>query len=167
MKRTGTPRLYRVLVPAKDLNRSRRFYESLLSTRGRIVGGGRIYFDCGPVILGVLDYSVKSGSRLSAPAEALYFATGDLEGMFHRALKLGCLTMGLLHDDPSSPLGEIIVRPWGERSFYANDPSGNPLCFVDERTLFTGTPCQVDESRRSHAARPRRSRSRTRIPTRR
>lgn len=30
------------------------------------------------------------------------------------------------------------VRPWGERSFYCRDPFGNGLCFVDEKTLFTG-----------------------------
>ena len=35
-------------------------------------------------------------------------------------------------------MGEIAERPWGERSFYAHDPFGNPVCFVDERTLFTG-----------------------------
>jgi len=31
-----------------------------------------------------------------------------------------------------------VERPWGERSFYAVDPFGNPLCFVDQKTLFTG-----------------------------
>jgi hypothetical protein len=34
----------------------------------------------------------------------------------------------------------IETRPWGERSFYATDPFGNPICnpicFVDSRTLF-------------------------------
>ena len=30
------------------------------------------------------------------------------------------------------------TRPWGERSFYLRDPFGNPLCFVDAATLFTG-----------------------------
>jgi hypothetical protein len=34
--------------------------------------------------------------------------------------------------------GQIGVRPWGERSFYATDPFGNLLCFVDGETLFTG-----------------------------
>jgi hypothetical protein len=33
---------------------------------------------------------------------------------------------------------ELGKRPWGERSFYAHDPWGNGLCFVDETTLFTG-----------------------------
>ena len=34
--------------------------------------------------------------------------------------------------------GQIVVRPWGERSFYVEDPWSNGLCFVDEKTLFTG-----------------------------
>jgi hypothetical protein len=37
-------------------------------------------------------------------------------------------------------MGEIARRPWGERSFYMRDPFGNPLCFVDEGTLFTSGP---------------------------
>jgi catechol 2,3-dioxygenase-like lactoylglutathione lyase family enzyme len=158
--RRGGPRLYRVLVPARDLKQSRRFYESLLSTPGRKVGGGRVYLDCGPVILGILDYSSEGTAPFTSAAEALYFATNDLEGVYRRARRLGCLTSGLLHDDPSSPLGEIIVRPWGERSFYASDPSGNPLCFVDSSTLFTGAPNQVAALRRSSGARSRRARPR-------
>ena len=34
--------------------------------------------------------------------------------------------------------GEIVKRPWGELSFYVEDSWGNGLCFVDEKTLFTG-----------------------------
>jgi hypothetical protein len=29
------------------------------------------------------------------------------------------------------------VRPWGERSFYAEDPWKNPLCFVEEGTVYS------------------------------
>ena len=36
------------------------------------------------------------------------------------------------------PLGRIAKRPWGEESFYASDPFGNPLCFVRRDTEFTG-----------------------------
>jgi hypothetical protein len=36
------------------------------------------------------------------------------------------------------PAGAICKRPWGERSSYAVDPFGNPLCFVDRATVFTG-----------------------------
>jgi len=34
--------------------------------------------------------------------------------------------------------GALVTRPWGELSFYANDPFGNGLCFVDASTVFTG-----------------------------
>ena len=34
--------------------------------------------------------------------------------------------------------GEPVVRPWGERSFYADDPWNNPLCFVQEGTIYAG-----------------------------
>ena len=37
-------------------------------------------------------------------------------------------------------MGQIATRPWGERSFYVHDPFGNPLCFVDAGSLFTGPP---------------------------
>jgi catechol 2,3-dioxygenase-like lactoylglutathione lyase family enzyme len=149
----ATPRIFRVLLGANDLRASRRFYEALLGARARPVAGGRLYLDCGPVILGLLDRS-HGGEPWAPPSEALYFATDDLESLYRRARRLGSLDRGLLHDDPLSPLGEIVVRPWGERSFYATDPSGNPLCFVDERTQFRGTPRQILALRRSSRASP-------------
>ena len=39
--------------------------------------------------------------------------------------------------DPDNGTG-IAQRPWGERSFYGLDPSGNPVCFVDDTTLYRG-----------------------------
>jgi catechol 2,3-dioxygenase-like lactoylglutathione lyase family enzyme len=141
VKKNQAPQLFRLLLPAKDLGQSRRFYESLLGTRGRVVAPGRVYLDCGGVILGLLDYSQNAVSE--RPTEALYFSTGDLEGVHQRAGRLHALSAELIHNDPSNPAGEIVVRPWGERSFYAVDPSGNALCFVDSRTLFTGTPRQI------------------------
>jgi catechol 2,3-dioxygenase-like lactoylglutathione lyase family enzyme len=156
MRRGATLHLFRVLLPAKSLAKSKRFYEALLGSRGRQVAGGRIYFDCGPVILGLLDYSSVAEKTRPHLTEVLYFATNDLEGIHRRAVKLGCLDRGLIHNDPANPAGEVVVRPWGERSFYAHDPSGNPLCFVATRTKFTGTPRQVAEFRRADAPRPRR-----------
>jgi catechol 2,3-dioxygenase-like lactoylglutathione lyase family enzyme len=66
----------------------------------------------------------------------VYVAVDGLEAYHARAQGLDCL-------DPSTgdgglPMGEIATRPWGERSFYAHDPFGNPLCFVAAATLFTG-----------------------------
>lgn len=37
-----------------------------------------------------------------------------------------------------APAGEIVTHPWGELSFYAIDPFENPICFVNEATVFTG-----------------------------
>jgi len=139
----ASPRIFRVLLPAHDLARAVRFYETLLGTAGRPVADGRVYFDCGSVILGVLDYSSSSRETLPGRTEAIYFAVRDLDQIHARAKKLGCLSPELLHGDPEGPMGEIRVRPWGERSFYVDDPSGNSVCFVDEETLFTGTPEQI------------------------
>lgn len=156
----SAPSIFRILLPATDLERSRRFYEELLGIPGRVVARGRVYFDCGPVILGVLDYSSDSAPEPSPPTEAIYFATKELEAVYRRAQRLDCLSKELIHDDPESPMGEILVRPWGERSFYADDPAGNPLCFVDDRTLFTGRDDQVASLARATRASPRTPRTR-------
>jgi predicted enzyme related to lactoylglutathione lyase len=67
----------------------------------------------------------------------VYFAVDDLEDVYRRAERLGGLSAAI--GDGRLPMGSIAVRPWGERSFYLQDPFGNPLCFVDSRTLFTGS----------------------------
>jgi catechol 2,3-dioxygenase-like lactoylglutathione lyase family enzyme len=156
MKRIATPRVFRVLLPAHDLAESKRFYEALLGSRGRSVAGGRIYFDCGPVILGLLDSSAVDEEGRPHFPESLYFTTNDVKEIHRRAEKLACLDSGLIHNDPANPAGEIVVRPWGELSFYAHDPAGNPLCFVSDRTKFTGTPRQVTALTRAEARRPTR-----------
>lgn len=148
MRAAKSPSVFRVLVEARDLPRSRRFYERVLGTRGRRVADGRVYFDCGSVILGVIGGSAGHDAVGSHPSEAIYFSTDDIEEVHRRARRLGCLVPGLLHGDASNPMGEVVVRPWGERSFYCTDPSGNTLCFVDSRTKFTGTPRQVRALRR-------------------
>jgi catechol 2,3-dioxygenase-like lactoylglutathione lyase family enzyme len=151
----ATPAVFRVLLPAKDLMAARTFYERLLGTSGRDVAGGRLYFDCGPVILGILDYSHAAETEFPRPAESIYFSTEELDALHARARALRCTAPGLLHDDPASPLGEVVVRPWGERSFYAIDPSGNSLCFVDRATRFTGSPEQVTALERAMGPRSR------------
>jgi catechol 2,3-dioxygenase-like lactoylglutathione lyase family enzyme len=158
MPPSGTSRVFRVLLQVDDIAQSQRFYEALLGTPGRDVRGGRVYFDSGAVILALLDASTEGTGRASPLSEPLYLSTSDLEGVYRRAERLGCLSSELIHNDPSNPAGRITVRPWGERSFYANDPSGNPLCFVDERTRFTGP---------SGPSKPRAARSQTRAKVRR
>ncbi len=140
----GAPQIFRILLPARDLAASRTFYERLLGIPGRVVAPGRVYFDAGPVILGILDRSDPSDGPIAGPTEAVYLATSEIETVHRRAEALRCLSAELLHGDPASPMGAIVERPWGERSFYVDDPSGNALCFVEEGTRFTGTPEQVD-----------------------
>jgi predicted enzyme related to lactoylglutathione lyase len=128
------PRLFRLLLEVSNLEAAVAFYASLLGVSGRTVRGGRHYFDCGGVIVGLVD--VSAADRPVRPmSEYLYFAVSDLEAVFERATSLGCLASEQVH---GAAAGEIVVRPWGERSFYAADAYGNRLCFVDDSTLFVG-----------------------------
>jgi len=154
-KKPTSPRIFRILLQVKNLDRSQRFYESLLATLGRKVGGGRVYFDCGSTLLALLDPSTEGEGGASPLPEPLYFATSDIEGVYLRARKLNCLSASLIHNDPANPAGEIVVRPWGERSFYAVDPTGNPLCFVDRSTLFTGTGLKSERLKKAPSRRRR------------
>jgi predicted enzyme related to lactoylglutathione lyase len=129
-----SPSLFRVTLQVSDLDRAAAFYAELLGNAGRRIHGARHYFDCGAVILALVDPSA-GGEKASPNADHVYFAVQDLEVVHARAQKLACLSQEEVHEEPG---GEIVVRPWGERSFYAHDPSGNPLCFVDAQTVFTG-----------------------------
>ena len=121
-------RLFRVIVPVTDIERAAEFYTVLLQSAGRRVSPGRHYFDCGGVILACFDPRADTDAfDLPPNPDHIYFAVGDLEAAFERATAAGC-----------SELGPIAKQPWGERSFYAKDPFGNRLCFVDDTTLFTG-----------------------------
>jgi catechol 2,3-dioxygenase-like lactoylglutathione lyase family enzyme len=125
----NTPRIFRLILPVSDGEQALGFYSRLLGLEGRSVGGGRCYFDCGPVILALLE------TKKPAPPENLFFAVANLEEVHARARDLGCLSQEQVH---GASAAEILDRPWGERSFYAVDPFGHRLCFVDETTLFTG-----------------------------
>jgi len=139
-KRTGAassaqaPRLYRVILEVSNLARAERFYSALLAVQGRRIHESRLYFDCGPVILALLDPSAGGAAAKPSPG-CLYFAVDDLEAVHARAKRLRARSTGDVHGASG---GEIGVRPWGERSFYAVDPFGNELCFVDRATRFTG-----------------------------
>jgi catechol 2,3-dioxygenase-like lactoylglutathione lyase family enzyme len=125
------PRLFRIVLQVKDLARATDFYAELLGAPGRSVGGGRVYFDCGASIVALID----TGAPPRPTAEDVYFAVPDLDDLFNRAQALRCLSDEDVHGEDA---GEIIERPWGERSFYVVDPWGNGLCFVDQETVFTG-----------------------------
>jgi catechol 2,3-dioxygenase-like lactoylglutathione lyase family enzyme len=128
------PAIFRVVIEVSDLNAAVSFYSQLLGIEGRVLRGSRAYFDCGPVILAILDPT--PGDKKPTPNVGdIYFSVTNLETYHTRASDLGCLSSDEVHDEKA---GDIATRPWGERSFYVTDPWGNGLCFVDEKTLFTG-----------------------------
>ena len=133
------PKLYRVILPVSDIDQAAKFYTELLGIEGMRISNGRHYFDCGGVVLALYDPKADGDKTTPRPNfEHIYFAMSDLDAVYNRAERVG----GLLQEqgDGGLPMGQIAKRPWGERSFYMKDPFGNPLCFVDEKTLFTGPP---------------------------
>lgn len=127
--------LFRTVLQVSDLDKAADFYSKLLDDEGRrIPRGSRHYFDCGAVILALVD--MKAGGEEAKPIpDYIYFAVADLQAVHDRARALDCLSR---HDVHGAAAGELVKRPWGELSFYVEDPWGNGLCFVDEKTLFTG-----------------------------
>ena len=128
------PRLFRIILQVPDLDKAEDFYGTLLGDRGRrIPRASRHYIDCGDIILALVDTTVEETPK--PLPDYIYFAVSNLEDFHQRARDLNCLSSDDVHGEPA---GEMVKRPWGELSFYVEDPWGNGLCFVDENTLFTG-----------------------------
>jgi len=127
------PSLFRLNVEVGDLDQAEAFYGKLFGLEGRKQAGSRCYFTCGPVTLQVVD--VSSAGKPHPAAKALYFTVEDLDAIWARAKALGCLSREDVHGVSG---GAISVRPWGERSFYAEDKWQNPLCFVEAGTIYPG-----------------------------
>ena len=128
------PNLFRVMLEVSNLNAAVTFYSKLLGIEGRVLRGSRAYFDCGSVILAILD-PTPGEVKPTPNVGDVYFSVKDLESFHARARELECLSKEEVHEESA---GDIVTRPWGERSFYVKDPWGNGVCFVDEKTLYTG-----------------------------
>ena len=131
-KTINVPKLYRVILPVKNIDRAAAFYAKVLGIPGERISGGRHYFKCGGTILAC--YSPKGdgdpvgkGWRFH-PNQYVYFSVRNLIAAYRRVSNAGGKT-----------LGGAATMPWGERMFWARDPFGNPISFVDERTLFRGS----------------------------
>jgi uncharacterized glyoxalase superfamily protein PhnB len=132
----AAPTLFRIALQVGNLDQASAFYAKLLDDQGRrIPRGSRHYFDCGPVILALVDVTAGAGLKPQPTPDYVYFAVSNLDEVYERAKAMNCLAKEDVH---GADAGAIVKRPWGERSFYAEDPWGNGLCFVDEQTLFTG-----------------------------
>ncbi len=128
-----TPKIFRITCEVSSLDEAATFYSKLLGTPGKRHPGARHYFDCGGVILSVID--VTQGGLTPTPGpKSIYFAVDDLDAAHARAKSLKALAPYKVHGQSAA---EAIERPWGERSFYVVDPWGNDLCFVEEGTLYT------------------------------
>ena len=128
-----TPRIFRITVEVGNLDQAAAFYAKLLDDEGKRHPGARHYFDCGGVILAVLD-PTQGGVTPTPGPKSIYFAVKDLDAVHARAKALNALAPYKVHGGPA---GEIVKRPWGERSFYVVDAWGNDLCFCEDGTLYT------------------------------
>jgi catechol 2,3-dioxygenase-like lactoylglutathione lyase family enzyme len=131
--KNDVPKIFRVTLEVSNLDQAAGFYAKLLASEGKRHPGARHYFDCGGVILSVID-PTQGGLAPTPGPKSLYFAVRDLDAAHARAAELKALAPFKVHGQPA---GEPIKRPWGERSFYVSDPWGNELCFVEEGTLYT------------------------------
>jgi len=124
--------LYRVIQPVKDIEIASRFYDAVLEDAGERVSPGRHYVNCGGTILAcydpVADGDGPGDGWLHHENQYCYFAVPDLETALSRVEEAG-----------GKIISGIDAMPWGERLFYARDPFGNPLSFVDQATVFTGS----------------------------
>lgn len=122
-------RLFRVILPVSSIDDAAVYYSAVFEQPGLRISQGRHYFGCGGTILACFDPRADGDPWDAQPnPDHVYFAVDDLDACFRRV--------------SARPNGAILkplqTQPWGERSFYCTDPFGNKLCFVDERTLFTG-----------------------------
>jgi predicted enzyme related to lactoylglutathione lyase len=125
----ASARLFRVILPVTSIDGAAAFYGAVLEQPGMRISGGRHYFGCGGVILACFDPRADGDDWDARPnPDHVYFAVDDLDAYYRR---VNAQSNGVI-------LRPIETQPWGERSFYCTDPFGNKLCFVDERTLFTG-----------------------------
>jgi len=123
-------KLYRIILPVGDIDKADKFYSQILKQKGIRVSSGRHYFNLGGTILACYDPKAdgdEQGNWKFHDNQYIYISVTDLESIRNEMKKFDCKS-----------LGEIEKKPWGEILFYANDPFGNPICFVDENTLFIG-----------------------------
>ena len=132
-QKTNTPRIFRITLEVSNIDDGAGFYAKLLGTEGKRHPGARHYFDCGGVVLSLIDPTIGGLTPTPNP-KSLYFAVDDIEAVHGRAQALKALAPYKVHGEAA---GTVTKRPWGERSFYVVDPWGNDLCFVEDGTLYT------------------------------
>lgn len=124
--------LYRIIFPVNDIEKAVMFYSNIFDQEGTRVYANRHYFNLGGTILVCYDpyyeQEDKTQKWVFEKNQYIYIAVTNLEKVYEKVINSDCKYL----DE------KIEQMPWGERLFYANDPFGNPICFVDETTIFTG-----------------------------
>ncbi len=139
-------KVFRLLVPVSDIEAATHFYGAVFLQTGQRVSEGRHYFDCTGVTVACFDPVADGDDYTASPfSEPIYFSVDDLDEVFERVTSAGA-TLSPKRIPGVGVLGEIETRPWGERSFYASDPFGNPLCFVSSDTVFSGDSEESDST---------------------
>jgi predicted enzyme related to lactoylglutathione lyase len=120
-------RLVRVLIRVPDIETAAAFYEHVLGVAGRRVSPGRHHVAFGDVEVVCYDPAADGDLHDTAQSPSLwqlYMAADDIESVLNRVESANGRV-----EQP------ISTKPWGERSFYACDPFGNRLCFIDAASL--------------------------------
>ena len=125
-------KLYRIILPVNNIDEAEKFYSKIFGMNGTRVSPGRHYFDLAGTILAC--YDPRADGDDADPRwqphenQYIYISVDDLEETFETVRGL----------NPRRLDEKIETMPWGEKLFYLNDPWGNPVCFVDNSTLFMG-----------------------------
>ncbi|WP_439384533.1 VOC family protein [Amycolatopsis lexingtonensis] len=125
------PRVFRMIQPVDDIEVAVAFYTAVLGHPGERIAVNRHYFHCGDVVLACVEAPLEHREpRPRKDPRIVYLAVDDVEETFEHVRTA----------QPRWIDDAIETQFWGERSFYADDPFGNPLCFVQEDTRYLGGP---------------------------
>ena len=122
-------RMVRIQLPVADLDAAMEFYTHTLMLPAKKISESRASLFCKGIELICYDpllegKQVGKGWMLHENQD-LYFGVTNLEATYIRAKNSGCSEI-----DAATSINER-----GETVFHCKDPSGNPLCFVDEKTM--------------------------------
>ena len=121
--------VFRIILQVGDSERATDFYSRLLGTEGRQVGGGRVYFDCGPMILALLK---PEGTPIPIP-EYVYFAVDELAAFHTRAKDLDALSKEAVHGASAAEI------------------NGDAACKLEIARLWSAIERSVDAINRAQA----------------
>jgi len=125
-------RLIRIVLPVSDIELAATFYFNVLGIPGKRIDKGMHFFKCGELALICYD-PLPNGDKLGQgwmhhENQFTSFSVNNIEATFIR----------ILNNPDAEVDSNIQENNLGEKLFYALDPFGNPICFIDEKTIFEG-----------------------------